>query len=217
VANHSLRSAIVLILLFGTFALAVPAVSKKVDSWLFSEGDEPSPWSSQPAAETTPPQAEEEENFPYFRPDSPGVMRGKIPPLTNQNTAPRELPAFAMQPNPDLDFVFPPEAFASGVPQGRGSVEGPVALAQYESEEQARLPDERLIKQQFESLGASYVVVEELEPGRFECRCLVPLSAESSYQKAFSAVGSSQAAAIEQVLAEVRAWQRASAAHRSGR
>ena len=70
--------------------------------------------------------------------------------------------------------------------------------------------DPAALQRSFQEVGAIHVVIEETEEGvRYECRCLMPLSPESSYQKAFSAMGSSPAVAAEQVLAEVRAWQRA--------
>lgn len=60
---------------------------------------------------------------------------------------------------------------------------------------------------ELQELGAASLTVER-DGDRFECRTLIPLTPQSTYQKAFNAYGTTPQAAMEQVLAEVRNWQR---------
>lgn len=63
------------------------------------------------------------------------------------------------------------------------------------------------LQREIEDLGAASLTVER-DGDRFECRTLIPLTPQSTYQKAFNAYGTTPQAAIKQVLAEVRIWQR---------
>ena len=190
--KNSLRSAIVIVLLLGTLALAVPYVSSAVDAWLFSEAKPTQPkWNTQrPAGEKT-----------LLRPASPNL----IPPGKQLS---HELP-------PD-DGGAEPFAFEFREETPR-SDRDPQDVAPAEHIERAAKSDGAdslaQLQQEIQALGADYLTVER-DGDRFECRCLFPLSAGSSYQKAFSAVGSTPQAAMEQVLAEVHNWQRAAAKRR---
>lgn len=184
-ANHAFRSAVVLVLLLGTLALAVPYVSSTLDRWLFAEGNETEPqWNANRPPSTQPPQ-----------PLKPTSAR----PLSIQTSADESALAEASP----FAFEFQEEApkFDSGNRQ---------AVQQAKHAASANPPHGDLVplQRELQELGAAYLVVEELEADvRYECRCLMPLAAESVYQKAFSGIGSSPRAALEQVVAEVRAWK----------
>lgn len=199
-ANHSLRSAVVLALLLGTFALAIPSVTRLVDGWLFSEwDDEKSKWSSQrSAAEKAAPAPVSTQQAPSLQRAAGDLSPLKVPPASDSPVAP-------------LAFEFQEEA----ADRPGGQVQ-PAVMRTAHVEEMASSPNALpSLQREFQDLGADYVVVEAVEgTGAFECRCLMPLAPQSSYQKAFSAVGSRPEAAMEQVLAEVRAWKRAGAGER---
>jgi hypothetical protein len=184
-AKNSLRSAVVLVLLLGTLALAVPYVSTAVDAWLFSEGPE----LTRPKWNTQRPTDEN-----ALKPANPAL----IPPgkqLTHD-----ELPSDDGGSAP-FAFEFQDEKTRPGMD-----------VSPAEHLEPAAKPDDAnslaRLQQEIQALGAVYLTVER-DGERFECRTLFPLAPESSYQKAFSAIGSTPQAAMEQVLAEVHNWQRA--------
>ena len=185
-AKNSLRSAVVLVLLLGTLALAVPYVSTAVDAWLFSEGPEsPRPkWNTQrPAGDQT------------LKPASPDLIPA------GQQSSHDELP-------PD-DGGSAPFAFEFQEEKSRPGA-GDVSPAEHvEPAAKANDADSLVrLEQEIKALGAVYLILER-DGDRFECRTLFPLSTESSYQKAFSAIGSTPQAAMEQVVAEVNNWQKA--------
>jgi len=185
-AKNSIRSAVVLVLLLGTLALAVPFVSSVVDAWLFAEAPQP----TRPKWETQGGTSEK-----TLRPASPDL----IPP--GKQLSHDELPPDDGGPAP---FAF---EFREESPR---SQRDPQDVAQVSQVEPVADGADTLahLQEKIQSLGAVYLTVER-EGDRFECRSLFPLSPESSYQKAFSGVGSTPQAAMEQVLAEVRNWQRA--------
>jgi hypothetical protein len=173
VAKHSFRSAVVLVLFFGTLALAVPSISSLMDAWLFSDDAQRPKWNTQRPATSEPLKPAS----PTLVPAGDGTSQGAVQPASSQFAADPATPA-------PLAFEF-----------------------------QQDTPDQRdlgLLQRDLQDLGASYLVVEEIEGGnRFECRALLPLSPQSTYQKTFSGFGSTPQAAMQQVLAEVRAWKRA--------
>lgn len=179
--KNSLRSGIVIVLLLGTLALAVPYVSSTVDALLFADGDQP----AQPKWNTQRPSSEK-----TLRPASPEL----IPPgkqLAHEQDA--------------SDASAPPLAFE----YREATPLDPRAVRPVEHEEPATGSDGLMqLQEEIQALGAVYLTVER-DGDRFECRSLLPLAPQSSYQKAFSAIGSTPQAAMEQVLAEVRNWQRA--------
>lgn len=187
-ANHSFRSAVVLVLLIGTFALAVPYVSSTLDGWLFSEGETKPKWNTQrpSTAESPAPKVE-------LRPANPQL----VPPGKSEQVRHGE-----SEPAP-LAFDFQEDT----TPAKDSPTIRPIQRTEH-LDSAAAIRDVNVLKRELQDLGAAYMAVEELE-GRYECRSLFPLTAESSYQKAFSGFGSTPEAAMEQVLAEVRAWQRA--------
>jgi hypothetical protein len=181
-AKNSIRTGVVLVLLLGTLALAVPYVSTAVDSWLFSEGPEPArqQWNTQrPAGDKTLKPAN-----PHLVPPGKQLSHDALP--DDGRSAPL---AFEFEDQRIRPEVSPVEHL-----EPAGGMDDAGSLAQ--------------LKQEIEALGAVYLIVESAGD-RFECRTLFPLSPQSSYQKAFSATGSTPQAAMEQVLAEVSNWQRA--------
>lgn len=190
-AKNSVRSAVVLVLLLGTLALAVPYVSTAVDAWLFSEGPEPPrpKWNTQrPADDKTLKLAS-----PNLIPPGKQLSHDELPP-DDGGRAPFAFEFQDEKTHPGTDGVAPVEHLEPA-PQTD------------DADSLVRL------QQEIKELGAVYLVVEQ-DRDRFECRTLFPLSPESSYQKAFSATGSTPQAAMEQVLAEVHNWQRAAAKRR---
>jgi len=177
--KNSLRSGIVIVLLLGTLALAVPYVSSTVDAWLFADGEQPTQpkWNTQHPVDKT------------LRPANPDL----IPPgkqLAHEQAA-------EGNGAPPLAFEY-----REATPLDLHAV-SPVEHEQ-PSGEPDRLTE---LQEEIQSLGAVYLTVER-DGDRFECRSLFPLAPQSSYQKTFSAIGSTPQAAMEQVLAEVRNWQR---------
>lgn len=181
-ASNSLRSAVVLVLLFGTLALAVPFVSGTIDAWLFADPDDAvqSKWKTQRPAAREPKEL--------------------------QPAAARRLPtARHSSYESDVDESQQPAPFAFDFQEE--PTQPQAALAEHVDSPRAPNDVTRL-QHELQELGAEYLTVERDED-RFECRALFPLSPESSYQRAFSAIGSSAETAMEQVLAEVVAWKQA--------
>ena len=187
-ANHSFRSTVVVVLLLGTLALAVPYVSGTVDTLLFSDGQEAAKpkWKTQRPAAHEPPQTLHEATTPKLVP--PGEPSSFNVPLNASETAPASF-EFDFHDNPRPD------------------------VRRTDHVEQAVPPSIPALQRELQDLGASYLTVEQ-DGERFECRSLFPLSPDSSYQKAFSGVGSTPEAAMQQVLAEVQNWQRANTRRR---
>lgn len=180
--KNSLRSGIVIVLLLGTLALAVPYVSSTVDAWLFSDATSARPkWNTQrPAADK-------------LQPANPDL----IPP--GKQLAHEQSGDDAQAP---LAFEY-----REAAPLDAHAVL-PVEHQEPAAEDAAPHDDLAQLQEKIQALGAVYLTVER-DGDRFECRSLFPLSPQSSYQKAFSAVGSTPQAAMEQVLAEANNWQRA--------
>jgi len=196
VAHHPSRSAVVLVLLLGTFALAVPYVSSTVDRWLFSADETKPKWNTKrPSSGQPEAQARDAAGGGSLRPASPDLLpagrtSASQPPMPNRDEA------FA------FDFQEDPRRSAGGPQPAVRPAEHVVA-----SQPPAR--DLPALNRELQNLGAAYLVVEELASGgRYECRCLMPISPENVYQKAFSGSGSTPQAAMEQVVAEIRAWRR---------
>jgi hypothetical protein len=181
-ASHSLRSAVVLVLLLGTLALAVPFVSGTIDAWLFADHSETvaPKWNTQRPARQEPQE---------LRP-------GQSKPIPVGKQTSFESDAEETDPPVPLAFDFQDDPHRP--------TKSKVVPAQHDGSPDV-LTD---LQHELQNLGAEYLTVERDED-RFECRALFPLSPESSYQKAFSANGSSPQAAMEQVLAEALAWKRA--------
>jgi hypothetical protein len=188
----------VLALLLGTFALAIPAVTRVVDGWLFSEWDEERPkWSSQGSTEDKNNEGQDQTPPAATQPQRLQNAASDLRPL--------EMPVANPSAPASLAFDFQEETSQLSGEQVRPAV--------MRTEHVAEIPqpttDVRSLQQAFQDLGADYVVVEAVEgTGAFECRCLMPLAPQSSYQKAFSAVGSRPEVAMQQVLAEVQTWKR---------
>jgi len=183
-ASHSVRSAVVLVLLLGTLALAVPFVSSTIDAWLFADHTEPAApkWSTQRPAPRTPKELQPANPKPI----SPGKQSSY-----DSSEEPHPPAPFAFDFQQDPEHPVRPEVVLS---EHRDSPRSAGDLTE--------------LQQELQDLGAEYLTVER-DDDRFECRALFPLSPQSSYQKAFSATGSSPQTAMEQVLAEVTAWKRA--------
>lgn len=180
--KNSLRSGIVIVLLLGTLALAVPYVSSTVDAWLFADGDQPAAkWNTRRPADDKMLRPANPNLIP------PGKQLAHEQPVGAKNSPPLAFEYLEATPL-DPHTVLPVEHQESSMTPGSDT------LAQ--------------LQQEIQALGAVYLTVER-EGDRFECRSLFPLAPQSSYQKAFSAIGSTPQAAMEQVLAEVRNWQRA--------
>lgn len=182
-ANHSFRSTVVVVLLLGTLALAVPYVSGTVDALLFSDGQE----AAKPKWKTQRPPAHE----------PPQTLHGAVPKLV----LPGEQSSFNAPPLEELKAA--PASFEFDFHENPQS-----DVRRTDHVEQVVQPGIPALQHELQDLGASYLTVEQ-DGDRFECRSLFPLSPESSYQKAFSGVGSTPEAAMQQVLAEVQNWQRA--------
>jgi hypothetical protein len=196
--NHSLRSAVVLVLLFGTAALAVPSVTRLIDGWLFSDGsDTRSKWREPESAGNDTGSS----TGATLLPADPDLQPIDPLPVASQDRG-----SFAF----DFQEVSPAEQPAAN----SGELRSPIVRAEHR-EEVVATGELAALEESFRQLNADYVVVEQVAEGdQFECRCLMQLSPQSSYQKAFSAMGSNPEAAMRQVLAEVRAWRRNSAGER---
>lgn len=176
--NPAMRSPVVLMLLLGAFVLALPYVSGTVDA-LFAPAE-------------TEKSTSEANSEPLLRPASPVLIPAGDP--ASHSAAGDE------SSRAPLAFDFQEEPRHSGMQ---------IAAVQRTAHSEA-LPATRstaTLQQELQQLGATYLVVEE-DGAHFECRALFPLSAGSSYQKTFSALGTSPEGAMEKVLAEAATWQR---------
>lgn len=167
-----------LVLLLGTVALAVPVVSDRVDAWFFASEVYEGP-------------------SPWKVQRRPADPPAKAPSLL----APHDHKPISAAPAAANDYAMEYTDSGSATAEPMRHVQ-PI---EYQESVRSELPLEAL-RDRLESLGAEQIVVEQVGDA-FECRALFPLSPQSSYQKVFSARGSTLQAAVSQVVSEAEAWR----------
>jgi hypothetical protein len=171
--------------------LALPAVARRMDEWLYGPAQETLPAVAASAAKT--PQIVEPTTVERASPAS--YVEVDVPPADGPRGADRslQLPDFPPSQSPPWS---PPSAPA----------ENPLAAADMDRLQQ--------IRQQLEQLGAQYILLETTDgTGEYRFHCQMKLSADAPYTREFEACRVQPLAAAEEVLAAVRNWHAAAAAH----
>lgn len=208
--NSAIRSLVVLVLLFGTFALAVPQISSIMDQWLFASEAEKHPKqhtkieSHGDAAHSTPESPRELDAPERLAPPTPIKARDLKPlaPANKRAGAHAPPPATAFRGS-DFAFDYHEPSTPSLPAIARTSFTAPVPVRPVDTSNLKNL------QKDLQALGADYIIVEELENGVYECRCLVPLPGESNYQKAMSAQASDPSDAMRGVIEQLEYFRSA--------
>ncbi len=185
--NSYLRSAVVCMLLLVGCAVLVPYFSQ-----LFSPAEVAIP--TRPALQVTPEFAAAKHERAISS-TAPTIARTSF---EESHEEPEGGLAFGYQEEAPPTREYEPTAR----PEFQNSL--PVPPPSGMSKSQSNLTE---LQSELEDLGAVHLVVERIEEGRFECRTLLPLSSQSTYQKSFSAQATTPQASMQQVIAEVRAWR----------
>jgi hypothetical protein len=179
--------------------LALPAVARRLDDWIY--GPPPtehaiSPLTSELTQTIEPQVAERASPASFDEIDSSLASRKSPGGLDAPSPSPpalSPLPAF-----PPLVSAPPPEAGAS---DSEPSI-GPLSDAAVDRLQQ--------IRGALEGLGADYIVLESTDSnGRYRFHCDVRVDQQTRYTRPFEAVETDPLAAAERVLAEVSAWRTA--------
>lgn len=194
--SMSLRVIVVVALLLGSLALVFPKVADFAGGLMGS--------APEASAEKESP-----ENTKSAGPNTASGTRGAKPNARPETNAAWNEPVDAPQLSASFSDYRPTDS------NGPGASEKNVRTASSLDEvtdSNSTDPELRQLQSDLERLGATYMVVEQVAGSEmFECRCLVNLSARSSYSRAFSAEGTSPAEAATAVIDQVRKWRRAQA------
>lgn len=185
--NQIVRTVLLAMLFLGCIVLAVPQWSQKIERWLFdSEAtslNEPTS-PTKLAAESTRKHLEQHALY-TTNADEQNSQTPRAIPLAYEEVV-------TETHSSQRDFQVQPN-----------SLEQPIKTAN---------ADLLRWQQKLEQLGAKYVVVE-LKEDHYQCRCLMPLSPDSVYEKAFAADDLDPARAMQAVMEQVKIWQ----THQAGR
>jgi hypothetical protein len=167
--------------------LALPAVARRMDEWLYGSAATPLPPS--PAAAPLPMQVVEPTTAERASPAS--YVEVDVPPATGRRGAEADVQI------PD----FPPE---QALPW---SVQQPASQTSLSASQMNRL---REIRQALEDLGAQYILLEMTEgTSEYRFHCQMKVSDNAPYTREFEASGPEPLAAGEQVLVAARNWHAA--------
>jgi hypothetical protein len=195
----SLRAILLIGFVIAMPILALPAVARRLDDWIY--GPPPSENAISPLRselqQVIEPQVAERASPASFDEIDPAVTRRQphagldapspTPPLLNP------LPAF-----PPLVSTPQPE---SSSPATEPPI-GPLSAAAV-----ARLQQ---IRSELEGFGADYIVLETTDgSGNYRFHCDLRVDEQTRYTRGFEAVSTDPLAAAERVLAEVSAWRTA--------
>jgi hypothetical protein len=177
--------------------LALPAVARRLDDWLYG-----------PPPQSTPHARLRKELAPVLE---SAAAEGVSPASYDEIDVPRDakrdpqagLDGLATSP-PPLDPLPAFDRLATGE-SGGGTGE---ASAQLDNATAARLAR---IRRELELLGAEYILLETTDgSGTYRFHCQMRVSDEAPYTREFEATAGEPLAAAERVLGEVSAWCTAS-------
>jgi len=193
----SLRAVLLIGFVIAMPILALPAVARRLDDWIY--GPPPSESAISPLRselqQVIEPQVAERASPASFDEIDPSVARrhphqgldapSPTPPLLNP------LPAF-----PPLVSTPQPESASPATEPSIGPLSD-VAVARLQQ-----------IRGELERLGADYIVLETTDgSGNYRFHCDLRVDDETRYTRGFEAVSTDPLAAAERVLAEVSAWR----------
>jgi hypothetical protein len=175
--------------------LALPAVARRLDDWLYG-----------------PPQNE----------IAHSPLRHELNQTIELQLAERESPAsfdqidpataVRREPHEGLDSIAPDPPPLSPLPVFGPltvrSTEPATELAPLDAQSESRLVQ---IRQELEKLGAEYILLETTDDSnQYRFHCQLRLDPRTPYTRAFEATGSDPLGAAEKVLGEVSQWRSAS-------
>jgi hypothetical protein len=200
----SLRAVFLIGFVIAMPILALPAVARRLDDWLY--GPPPAGF-SQPSERAPLPKGLE----PYAAERASPASYDEIEPLEVSATR---------QPGEGLDATLTGPPLLSPLPTFQPLVSPPTAPtsppATPTTDSEQPLSEaavERLtqIRDRLEELGAEYLVLETVEgEGQYRFRCDMQIAPASPLTREFSATAADPLAAAENVLAEIADWRNAS-------
>jgi hypothetical protein len=200
----SLRTILLLGFVVAMPLLALPAVARRLDAWLY--GPPPAEFSQPPLHRDLLPAIE-----PVAAERLSPASYDDVDPAALLHRSPSEgLDALSSTPPPLDPFpAFDRQAGAAG--SATPDVEYREAL---DPDAVARLS---LVHEQLESLGAEYILLDAPEEGgAYRFHCQVRLNERTAAPRAFEAEGADPVVAAEKVLADVTNW-RSAATKEAGR
>ncbi|MCU0877937.1 MAG: hypothetical protein MUF06_09150 [Pirellulaceae bacterium] len=200
----SLRAVFLIGFVIAMPILALPAVARRLDDWLY--GPPPAGF-SQPSERAPLPKGLE----PYAAERASPASYDEIEPLEV---------AAARQPGEGLDATLTGPPLLSPLPTFQPLVSPPAtpptsppATPTIDSEPLSESAVQRLtqIRDRLEELGAEYLVLETVEgAGQYRFRCDMQIAPASPLTREFSATAADPLAAAESVLAEIADWRNTS-------
>ena len=178
--SQLIRTFTIAMLLFGCVALAVPQVSQQLENWLLDSPRAPQQTHEQAVRLT------QDDRLP---------VRSEFRTNTNVAHGSRQTPAPVSRGNTEFAFGYEADFQDSrNYSVQRSALERPLVTHQ-----------EELIfwQHELERHGAKFVVVEELG-NHYQCRCILPVATNSTYEKVFAAEATEPALAMREVLEQVK-------------
>ena len=176
--------------------LALPAVARRLDDWLY--GPPPAEFSQPPheqqLEQAIEPQVVERASPASFEQVEPAMLASREPHQGLDGLGPSPPP---LDPHPAFDRLATASGSAAASSQSAGALDEATA---------GRLEE---IRQQLEGLGADYVRLEVTEGGAYRFYCQIRHSEHASYSRPFEAVSADPVEAGQRVLGEVSAWRTA--------
>jgi hypothetical protein len=196
----SLRALFLLGFAVGMPLLALPPVTRRIETWLYGPPpvDLLRPAAARPLSEVIAPQAIERVSPASFE---------ELAPLDDiRSRLPHEgIDALAAEPPP----LAPPAAFP---PLSREplALDKPAAAAAQPELNAAAIARLKEIRQELENLGAEYILLETTDgSGTYRFHCQMKIDSQSPYTRQFEAAAANPLAAAEEVLSAARAWRSA--------
>ncbi|QDU29813.1 hypothetical protein ETAA8_49280 [Anatilimnocola aggregata] len=196
VPSPSVRSIVLVAFLIGLPVLAVPYVSKNFDAAIYGTAKKSVP----DLIVSTMPQRTQE----------PIQIDGVSPARFDESLIQAE-PERARERNEGLDAVVTAPPLFNAPPTFAGRLPArPTEMAGGSPVTPEPLAYVQQVRQRLEELGAQYVVLEELDPGRqYRFSVQMQVSPRQPNIRPFEAVANDPAAAARTVLADVESWRTA--------
>ena len=182
--------------------LALPAVARRLDDWIYGS---PPDDLAHSARQEVLMQAIEPQIVERASPAS--FEQVAAPPSPAHRGAEEGLDALTLSPPPldPLPAFDRSASFHSSSP-AEPSIE-PLNPAPLDDDQTTRLLE---IRRQLETLGAEYILLETTpDSGAYRFHCQMRLSEQAPYNRPFEAVATDPLRAAQQVLADVSAWRTA--------
>ena len=196
----SLRAMLLIGFVIAMPVLALPAVARRLDDWLY--GPPPATSAMTPLrselAQSLEPQREERASPASFDEIEPATT--SRPPYEGLDSAVAPPPLLSGAPAFPPLVTSTPDTAAPPITIKAGEETGPLSDAAA-----ARIHQ---IRAELERLGAEYMILETTQgTGTYRFACDIRVDERTRYSRPFEAVAADPLAAAEQVLAEVSRWR----------